>query len=325
MKAHSNLYRVFFLIVALTSIVACGQVNDDASLVNNTGQHSANWITLHGSDTALSVSSCTHCHGADLTGGISKVGCFSTAQMALNGIVCHATSPAVDTGCKSCHRTPPNGTVAPNRDFAHGVHLSLAGVDCATCHANAGAGTVNHAKATAIGGIARATVSPLSDVFKAKTTGSTFGYDPASETCSSIICHGGKTAPSWSTGTINIATDCLKCHEQGTAPQTPQYNSFYSGVFPFSDGSTVNLHQLHLSARDPYSISHANIFCTNCHNTDKLAAQHFNGLTTPAFEGIPGNIPGGGTTRISSYIPYTSTIPSGTCTNQCHAVRNWIN
>jgi len=320
-KKYCILLRSAFLLTALFAVGACGKVNDEASLINNTGQHSANWVILHGASAAVSTSSCTQCHGADLTGGISKVGCFSTSQSSFSGFVCHATSPAVDTGCKSCHGTPPDGTTAPNRGSAHDTHLALAGISCDTCHANAGAGTLNHAKATASGGIGSATVSSFSDTYKSKIV-TTFGYEATSGTCSSIICHGGQTTPSWNTGSIEIATDCLKCHVQGTALQTPQYNSFYSGTFTFpGSGATVNLHQLHLSSTDPLSSSSAQIFCTTCHNTDKLAIQHFSGLLTPAFEGIPASTLGGGNTRI---IEYPST-PSGTCTNTCHANRFWVN
>lgn len=313
MKAHCNLHRVFFLIVALTSIVACGQVNDDASLVNNTGQHSTGWITLHGADTALSVPSCTQCHGSNLTGGISKVGCFSTAQTSLNGIVCHATSPAVDTGCKSCHWPPPNGTVAPNRAGAHAKHLALAGMTCASCHNDAGYGTVLHANGS--GDVS------IPDIFKAKAITSTFGYNKTTGECSGIICHGGLTTPKWDTA---VTISCQECHTQGIAFQTPQYNSFYSGNTSVST-ATFNLHQLHSALFDQTSVPVTKISCTSCHNTNALSLSHFTGITSTAFDGQPAETIGGGTTKISGYDPYTSSVPSGSCTTTCHVTRYWKN
>jgi len=310
-KKYCILLRSAFLLTALFAVGACGKVNDEASLINNTGQHSANWVILHGTSAAVSTSSCTQCHGADLTGGISKVGCFSTSQSSFSGFVCHATSPAVDTGCKSCHGTPPDGTTTPNRAGAHGTHLALTSVTCTSCHQGAGFGTVNHAKGNA-------TVSPP-DTLKAKTV-TTFGFDAASDKCSGIICHGGQTTPSWSTGSINVETDCLKCHELGTAPQAPQYNSFYSGQLSLSANPLVNLHKLHLSKNIPSTTTA--VFCTNCHNATILDTQHFAGLTTPTFEATAASSIGGSGTLINNYVPYTSSAPSGSCTSSCHSVIN---
>lgn len=327
-KKYCILLRSAFLLTALFAVGACGKVNDEASLINNTGQHSANWVILHGASVAVSTSSCTQCHGADLYGGISKVGCFASPQSSFNGVVCHPTSPAVDTGCTSCHGTPPNGTTAPNRQFAHDTHLGLNtipnstnNVTCSYCHFNAGFGTAGHANATATGGIASATVS-LPDTLRAKALTTTFGYDAASGSCSGVICHGGKPTPSFRTGSITVETDCLTCHEQGTASQTPQYNSFFSG----SDAG-ANLHKIHLLLLIPNTTTL--IFCTDCHNTT-LLNKHFSGLTTPAFDATAASTIGGTGTKITSYTPFTSVIPSGSCTSACHAVnnnnpRNWIN
>ncbi len=324
MRKQISMLRMIFLIAALAALVACGKGNSDAPLVDSNGKHPANWIGQHGVVAASSASTCTECHGENLTGGIARVGCFSTPQTSFNGFVCHATNPTVNKGCDSCHGTPPNGITAPNRANAHPTHMGLAGVTCGTCHNGAGSGTANHMKATATGGIAGATVS-FPDTLKANTITTTFAYDAASGTCSGIICHGGLTTPSWSTGSINAATDCLKCHGQGTAFRTPQFNSFYSGIFPFPTGVVVNLHQFHLISKDPTSTAGALVICTSCHNTDTLATLHFAGLTTSSFEVLPGDTLGGGSTNITSYTPYTSGVPSGHCLNSCHAIRYWIN
>jgi predicted CxxxxCH...CXXCH cytochrome family protein len=201
--------------------------------------------------------------------------------------------------------------------------MALAGVTCSTCHNNAGAGTAGHSSSLAAG----ATIS-LPNGLKAKTITMGFGYDTVSGKCSGIICHGGQTTPSWSTGAIVVNTDCRSCHELGTAFQTPQYNSYYSGKFIYPGSSTTTvLHQLHLSSNDPTSVSLVKplISCTSCHNTVKLSPRHFSGLTTPAFDEPPGNIPGGGSTNITLYTPYTTAVPSGSCVNRCHAVRYWQN
>lgn len=328
MMRRTMMVKLLFMAASLTALAACGTGNDNATTVDSSGKHPAGWVAQHGAIAAVSTSSCSECHGAGLTGGIAQVGCFSTPQTSFSGFVCHATSPVANHGCTSCHGTPPDGSIAPNRQNAHGKHLALTGVTCSTCHVNAGAGTPGHAKATASGGIARATVSLLDAPgfpLKAKTF-TAFGYDAAAETCSGIVCHGGQQTPGWSVGTINVATDCLKCHAQGSAPvapdttPTPQYNSFFSGT-----AFGANLHQLHLLERVPGTTTP--VACTDCHT---LSAQHFAGLATPAFEATAASTIGGTGTRITSYVPFTSTTPSGSCTSSCHATnnnnpRNWKN
>lgn len=312
MRISTSILKVIFLVATLSALTACGKGNSDVPNVDS-GKHPVNWTGQHGAVATTSTSSCTQCHGEDLAGGVTRVGCFSTPQSSFNGFVCHASSPEVNKDCSSCHGTPPNGTALFNRASAHAKHLAVTGVTCNSCHNGAGFGTVNHGK-----GI---TTVLLTDNLKAKVVTTTFAYDSASGTCSAVICHGGKTTPNWNTG----STDCINCHEQGTAAQIPQFNSFYTGVFPFPDGKIVNLHQFHLAAKDPTSPAKLPITCSSCHNSGKLAPQHFNRITTPAFDGVPGDSIGGGNTNISNYTPFTSVVPSGSCANNCHAFRFWIN
>lgn len=333
MRTRTSWLKMISLAVVATSLFACANGNGDAPLVDSTGKHPANWISKHGATAASSTSSCTECHGTDLSGGVSRVSCMSTTTNS--GFRCHFSSPAVNPGCTSCHGGPPNGpnsTMAPNRQFAHDTHLALPGVTCNYCHFNAGAGTAGHAVATANGGIASATIAFLNVSSLGAKSARTVGpnYDAATGTCSAVICHGGQTTPSWTTGSITVATDCLLCHQQGdtgNTPRTPQYNSFYSGNFTFPNSATkFNLHQLHLSSKDPTFSNLVPIVCTSCHDTGKLTtSQHFKVLTTPAFETAPGSTIGGGNTNVTRYTPYTGIVPSGTCTSNCHATRNWIN
>lgn len=296
------------------ALAGCGNKNDKAAFSPDSG-HPADWttwVTVHKASGKTEFEPCNECHGESLAGGIAQTGCFSTSKTTPNGFACHAANPLVNLNCTSCHGTPPNSTIFPNRANAHAIHMALTEVACSSCHAGAGSGTANHAKTV--------TVS-IPDNLKANTVVGTFGYNAVGGTCSAVICHGGKVSLSW----IGGGTDCVSCHEQGTASRTPQFNSFYTGTFPFPDGTVVNLHQFHLSAEDPTSSLDLPITCTSCHNTDKLAPLHFNGLTTPGFEGSPGSTLGGGSTNITTYNPFTSGVPSGRCTTSCHAIRFWIN
>jgi predicted CxxxxCH...CXXCH cytochrome family protein len=290
------------------SLGGCGDRNDKA-VFSSAGGHSPDWVSTHKVSARANVESCVECHGENYDGGVSRVSC--TSQSAVSGFTCHATSPVANlTGCASCHGGSPSGpfgTAAPNRKAAHTKHTALAGIGCGTCHLNAGFGTVGHARADAAGGRSSATV--------ASSASFPFVYN-ADGTCSNASCHGGKVTPAW-TGSLGIVADdnsiCLKCHEQGTAPGTPQYNSFYSGSFSGTDPAT-NTHTSHLSR---------GAFCTDCHNIGKLTdfQKHFGGISAKAFT-APDNTIGGLPTKIGSY-----TASSKTCnTVSCHPNLNprWI-
>lgn len=305
------------LLMPLLLAGGCGDVTSQATFNSPTGTHVIGWGTAHKADARADITRCTGCHGSNLSGGISGVSCMS--RSAVNGLQCHATSPALaPTGCTSCHGAPPNGQTAPNRATAHAKHLAMAGVTCSTCHNGAGSGTVNHARGTA-------TVSPLPVAYRAKTF-TAFGYTAATGSCSGIACHGGVATPSWNTGSINVATGCLTCHEQGTAPQTPQYNSFYSGAKSFGGPSAANLHALHLALPDLTAPGGAKVFCTACHNATVQTKEHFPRLYNPAAAPVVASATiGGPGTKVSVYTPYTAAVPSGSCTTSCHGTRYWMN
>lgn len=372
MHIHSALIKMVSVPLALFSLVACSGSNSSApAAVDANGKHPANWIGQHwaayeqanGGSKAISANTgCSECHGADLSGGISKVSCFSaslngmschpdrifghsaawvdpTSQgfhglsfnanldsaglgSAINtscvpchsadstgvkvagspsclssdpkwGISCHVSNPK--NGCSSCHSTPPSGAAAPNRAGAHAAHLALSGVTCSTCHVSYGSGTVKHATAR-FQNHSSAYVK-LSSLYNAESG----SYSYLGGKCSAISCHGGQQTPDWNTGSINVGTDCVSCHQQQD-PQNPQYNSFYSGNY-----LGINLHQYHLAQ---------NFSCTDCHNVAKMDNRvHFAGLDTAAFEMAPGETVGGGSTKVSSYD-----VSTGSCANSCHSL-----
>jgi predicted CxxxxCH...CXXCH cytochrome family protein len=391
--------------LALAALFACSGGNSAAPpALDSTGNHAANWVQQHwityrqangGSGEVSSTTACSECHGSDLAGGVSKVGCFrdslngmschnnddhtlghpaawidpsggtgfhanasyngalvrgnaglaSSASCGLChatdsnillvgsapscltpgstlGVACHSTSPALNpSGCVSCHSVPPSSasaSAAPNRAGAHVVHLSLVGVSCGTCHFNYGSGTEKHASAAANGAIGTAFLS-LSSPYRAKS--GSFSY--MASQCSAVSCHGGKPTPDWYAGSIEVASDCLACHEQGLVAQSPQYNSFYSG-----NSQGTNLHQFHLDPDRVNPVTLGHIFCTDCHNPDKLSdpsqpatAQHFGALSTPGFERAPSATIGGGSTLINSYGTINNVNFS--CDTRCHLPLHW--
>jgi predicted CxxxxCH...CXXCH cytochrome family protein len=401
MRIQTSWLKMIFAPLALAALFACSNGNGSAApALDSTGKHADTWVQQHmiaykqangGSGEVAFTTNCSQCHGSDLSGGISRVSCFSDSQNGISchnnfdhslghpaawsdptgggnfhsnasfngalvrgsstlasstscgrchatdsdailvgtipsclsagstlGIACHSTSPALhSSGCVSCHSVPPNNAsagagAAPNRAGAHAKHLLLAGVSCDSCHLNYGSGSLKHARGAANGANGTAFLNPALS-FKAKS--GIFNY--AGGKCSAVSCHGGVSTPAWYTGQINVASDCLLCHEQGTGTQSPQYNSFFSG-----SGQGKNLHQSHLDQARLNPVSGGRIVCTDCHDSGKLTAtQHLGGLETPAFEGTAGTTLGGGTTQITSYGTIGNVNFS--CANNCHLTVRW--
>ncbi len=266
-----------FLIAGIFALGGCGSSEKNESLFEGDA-HPANWKVTHKTAALQDPAACIECHGADYSGGVSKVACSSCH---LNG------SPFVLTNCTSCHASPPSGTAAPNRTGAHNTitgHFAsqVSFPDgCSTCHNGAGSGTLNHDTGTV-------SVAFL-NTYNAKSGSAVYNADG---TCSQVSCHGGQTTPAWLTGTIDVNTQCYLCHVYGTS----EYNSFVSGQHDFH----VNVQKLG---------------CPLCHDTVKLAVNHFTTLNTSAMEGPAAATIG--TLLISSYT-------NGSCTTVCHDTRSWF-
>jgi len=215
------------------------------------------------------------CHGVNLTGGIGPA-C----------VTCHTSGsyPFTATGCTSCHGNPPSGNVAPNRAAAHNAvagHFSAQvalPADCNTCHNSAGAGTVKHSNGV--------TNVQFLNAYNAK---SGTAVRNSNGTCSNVSCHGGQTTRPWYGGSMDVSTQCTSCH----AYVSNEYNSFWSGG-----------HDLHINS--------LGVVCTDCHDTTKLAVNHFAHLNTQVMEGPASE-------SLNSNLNYTG----GTCTPGCHATESW--
>lgn len=242
---------------------------------------SSTWIVNHRGAGNV-VNACTLCHGANLLGA---------AEGGVGGACgsCHkAGLPTVLANCTSCHNKPPNGAspagnVRPNRNGAHAVHNDFAGITgvCTPCHNGFGTTTDNHYDTSS-----PANVSGLS-TYNAKS--GTFTYTSSSGICTNVSCHGAKATPVWISGTLDVNTQCTSCHASGTA----QYNSYNSGKHSKHSGEAA---------------------CYDCHDTTKLATKHFTGLSTAAFEGVPGQ-------TIKTSIGYNATTRR--CSTPCHGPENW--
>jgi predicted CxxxxCH...CXXCH cytochrome family protein len=233
------------------------------------------------------TAACALCHGANLQGpadgGVGRA-CRD----------CHAAGSPVDlSNCTSCHNDPPDsalpaGNSRPNRQGAHGVHNSLPKVTgiCITCHSGSGTNTGIHFDTS--------TPANVSGLLAYDAKSGIFSYDSASRSCASVSCHGGQTSPDWLTGILNVAADCERCHERGTT----QFNSYDSGK-----------HKKHVRDED--------VFCTECHDPDKLATDHFSGLDTSGFEGKADE-------TLLDTLGYNPLTNRGCDVPGCHEQKKWF-
>lgn len=122
-------FRNGILLLVCVWLWGCSSATDGSIILDPSGKHVAGWAvaTTGGNHPAAFLSNqgiCKECHGADLTGGVSKVSCFSSDR---NGISCHPQGPAGH----------PAGWSDPS---SHGAHAKAAatGVNgmafCANCH-----------------------------------------------------------------------------------------------------------------------------------------------------------------------------------------------
>jgi predicted CxxxxCH...CXXCH cytochrome family protein len=237
---------------------------------------------------------CALCHGASFDGvAASGPSCKSCHTVLVAGQLPQSGS------CTSCHP----GSATSGSHAAHLVLPDLTGnpARCQSCHATGGAGSLSHySKAAQVGagGAATATVA-LRSAFNAK--GASASYSTATLSCANVKCHGGVASPAW--GSALDTGVCANCHTAGSAPATPQYNSYYSGEHALHVGS------LHLA-------------CTECHDTGALApTPHFANLSSVAF-----GQPASSTLRASAVrnLSYNATAQSCAVTGSaggCHTDR----
>jgi predicted CxxxxCH...CXXCH cytochrome family protein len=268
-------------------LLACSNANNRAPVPGKS--HPARYLLDHAADANADLASCRSCHQADLKGSASATSCFTCHQEDKgNGgdsdFAIHSLPYAdpdqhgraarnAQADCLACHGTAPNrfdggiladdalyGVTAPtcNSAACHpaaGAHQGYPGVtdNCTVCHSGAGSNSDNHFDTTA-----PATIRMLTTY---NSQGNTAGFDTASGTCSNIRCHGGRTTPNWSSGSINLATDCEACHTYGTG----EYNSYRSGGHG----------------------EHRGLSCTRCHDAAILVnpnGARLSNLATTAFE-----------------------------------------
>src|SRR5574340_79803 len=76
------------LLISLLALIAwgCSKANESAPMFDASGKHPASWYVNHRASARTDINQCKECHGADLSGGVSKLSCFSAS---VNGQGCH--------------------------------------------------------------------------------------------------------------------------------------------------------------------------------------------------------------------------------------------
>jgi predicted CxxxxCH...CXXCH cytochrome family protein len=249
---------------------ANGQV--DASF----GHDEPSYVGRHSGDAIADIQVCSVCHGQDYAGGLTVIvdgeqrvspscnAChagFGFANWQSNCTFCHGTRNAAFTFDNLAEAAPPQGvrearprpirTSARTRSTSGTAACSI-GFPCWICHTLNGG--LEH-----LDGQAPVTfqLHPL-----ASTGGATPSFTKATQTCSSVYCHGATlqggaaTEPKWTAA----LTACNSCH--GIPPPTGRHD-FHTGI---------------------------GVACATCHdgytNTSVNKATHVNGASDVVRAGV---------------------------------------
>jgi len=268
---------------------------------------------------------CQKCHGTDFAGGSSGVSCLG----------CHSKGP---TDCSTCH-----GAIASKGSHAH--HLGAAGASavtggpgaaaplgksygCQECHVVPTAYTdVGHIF-LASGELdpppaevklgATAALTPAGATRAAEPS-----YDPATQSCSNVYCHGAvladttgtNTHPVWSAPATGQA-DCGTCHG---LPPNHANGSVCSACHPavVDKDRKIVAPDLHIDGKVDFAAAGADATagsnCAGCHGSAASPAppRSLAGQTAPTARGVGAH---------QAHLQATAHLRGPIACNECHRV-----
>jgi predicted CxxxxCH...CXXCH cytochrome family protein len=245
-RKRSSARRITYAMIIAAALAAagCSTGNERSVLDPATGEHPAEWIVDHRATFLADPGQCTECHGADLSGGISGVSCYSAG---FNGMSCHANGPGHPAGWASPDAHGPAAKSAPNA--AQGTGFS----SCQTCHGS-----------DFTGGIAKRSCMNTSGCHGANVA-SPHAPAPWRSTGTATRTHAGTNAAN--------APVCAQCHANGAnsslQPSPPAAAGTAAGCFnnTLCHGSNVSPHAVPFT--DPAlhgPVAKADLsFCEGCH------------------------------------------------------------
>src|SRR5512140_3805568 len=141
-RVPRNPIGVLILLAAFAAAAGCSTANTTGDVVVNHVDASGNsipgWVTatggLHANSATMNYianggsSSCTECHGSDLSGGISRVSCFGNTSGCHHGPIAGwvAVSPAAQNHGLSAKKAPGSSGFA-SCQICHGRNFSGGG------------------------------------------------------------------------------------------------------------------------------------------------------------------------------------------------------
>jgi len=180
------------LLLVFFSLAGCGSPDGSSSFNSDSG-HPAGWLLAgHKTSAVADLESCTQCHGADYTGGISRISCTSCH---LGGVA--SMHPPWGTPAYATHgsyvKNNSNDTSGCANVSCHGTILtgvSGSGPSCTSCH---------------LGGVA--SVHPAEWNGNASLYHNTDAWSASIDSCKNIACHGATLE-----GVYLSGPSCYICH-----------------------------------------------------------------------------------------------------------------
>jgi hypothetical protein len=247
----TSLTFAFLLLLSVVTLAGCGNSNSQSNFDSSTGKHPSGWLPDgHMTVAKASLETCTQCHGADYSGGISKIACTDCHignQQSIHptswgpfGFILHADYVNTNT----------NSTCA--NALCHGAQLNGVGgtgPSCTSCH---------------MGGVA--SMHPLWGTPAYATHGS-FVKNNSNDTsgCANAKCHGTNLD-----GAGGAGPSCTSCHMGGVASVHPaEWNGNKVGLHKTRAGYTNydscrNIVCHGAALEGVYLSGHS---CYACHNT----------------------------------------------------------
>lgn len=292
------------ILILLSGMVlsGCGKANDKAPALDSSGKHPGNWLTLHRSAYQNNRDQCRECHGIDLKGGLTNVGCFNQAGLGQ----CHAGGH----GPRNVpHQLPfKDGTM-------HGPVAKKDLVYCQSCHGTVGGPGSNPRFNIRIGSLlngcedchepntAHFLVNGFSSGWPGHTTADNMGN-------SCTLCHGIDL-----TGSGGVGPGCGTCHTVLLPATVPTLGACVScHAKPPSSGS----HGIHNALAGVTNV------CSTCHNgAGSDTTKHGNGTVDIAIaasynakSGIAARS-NGSCLNVSCHGGVTTPLWGGTLTGGC--------
>lgn len=126
------------LLVGSLLVISCGSSSSNSNAVfdSDTKSHPAGWLPAgHMTAAQANIATCEECHGADLSGGISKISCTTCHLGGATSI--HPADWSGSILTKHGLYVVANGTTACRNDFCHAFDLkgvANSGPSCSSCH-----------------------------------------------------------------------------------------------------------------------------------------------------------------------------------------------